>query len=103
MDGVSLNSDPCRSRTCVVLPTVWCMVYRGSRLLRGKFVSVALRLGASTEGQSHCSEPNSHPIIIITYSVLRQVFNFFRSEMTRLCDLCFLSQVPVPSLFLKVI
>ena len=24
MDGVSLNSDPCRSRTCVVLPTVWC-------------------------------------------------------------------------------
>jgi len=29
----------------------------GPRLLRGKFVSVALRLGASTEGHSHYSEP----------------------------------------------
>ena len=88
MDGVSLNSDPCRSRTCVVLPTEWCMVYQGHDCY-AESLSVALRLGASTEGQSHCSEPNSHAII--TYSVLFQVLNLFRNELTRLCDLRFLS------------
>lgn len=82
----------------------YSMVYGvpAPRLLQGKFVSVTLRLGASTEGQSHCSEPNSHQIIV-TYSVLRHVLIILRSELTRLCDLCFLSQVPVPSWFLKVI
>jgi hypothetical protein len=50
MDGVSLNSDPCRGRTCTVLCHLQhCARCRkskvpGLRLLQGKFASVWDRL-----------------------------------------------------------